>query len=169
MLYAPNFVELGVCSIFGVILGHACCFEFICVRVCHGVVMVLPWCCHSLRARPSLKSEHTCTPSPRARTHHGPWTDHRMASKLSGGSWMSFFKCMTLGKHADIRLIGPSAVVCNSILSTPLHPIYIPYTPFPPISDVLSAERRLTHPFRSNRPPTHHPNTQYNILQYKKH
>ena len=40
MLYISNpgykyisFVELGVCSIFGVILGNACCFEFILVFV----------------------------------------------------------------------------------------------------------------------------------------
>ena len=61
----PTFVELGVCSIFGVILGNACCFEFI-------RLFVLPWCCHSLRARLSLISEHTFTPGPRARSHHVP-------------------------------------------------------------------------------------------------
>ena len=40
-VYKPTFVELGVCSIFGVILGNACCFEFI--RVCVCVAMVLSW------------------------------------------------------------------------------------------------------------------------------
>ena len=41
VMYKPNVVELGVCSIFGVILGNACCFEFI-------RVFVLPWCRHGV-------------------------------------------------------------------------------------------------------------------------
>ena len=133
-----------------------------------SVVIVLSWCCHGVVIvceRGRLQNQSTLAP----RVHE---PEHVIGHRLITG-WLAsqaaalgcpFLKRMTLDKHADIRLIGPSAVVCNSILSTPLHPIYIPYTKVPPISDVLSAERRLTHPFRSNRPPTYptHSTVYYN-------